>query len=323
LGQLFVLLDKSDYYQIKSAVDTALAVDPVQWDYQDSTPLGTHCCLCGDDLERGTPGDFSLDGVTRLPIHSECHNSREGLSSQSLRICLIGYKSLLRKGRCDESGIRSFLVAFATRMQDRIPTSLIGHGVEGYKRGTMFDDHDSLIRWIRHTYVEERERPKFQFLNISLPAWNESEMKWSDFVENVFKPTYRDYQIAVKGGALERRGFTKKEKQAALKRTSKKCSICSDTIFPKSGAFALNVDHIKPHALGGLNCPSNLQPTHQYCNKSKSSISGGQAPMAYLLGRFALIFIQESTSAAEIKSLFTPSACESILKMIRNPTQLD
>jgi hypothetical protein len=54
------------------------------------------------------------------------------------------------------------------------------------------------------------------------------------------------------------------------------------------GNFSGVSDHIFPDSKGGLDSIENIQPAHVCCNSSKSSISGGHAPLAWMLGRFAL-----------------------------------
>lgn len=60
--------------------------------------------------------------------------------------------------------------------------------------------------------------------------------------------------------------FTPSELEQRLSMFAGKCGICREQITE-----LLEVDHIIPLAAGGPHMLSNLQPAHQYCNRSKGA----------------------------------------------------
>lgn len=270
----------------------ALDDHPVNWSYKDSnSSADQRCCLCGDHLSLGRPGEVVFDENTKLPIHKECHLSRNGLSSKACRLSMIGYSFLVRASM-NPTGWRSeFLAEFVQKHGHSVGTYLIGHGVPWWNRCDGFKTLDELVRWSRWCFIYERDSGKFTSVGKDIPHWDEAQESWRDYMACDHKnEIYGTFYTALYKQPRTKRGKTPKCDFQILRRTDGRCGLCFDTIQTDGprGPFSGVSDHIFPDSKGGPDSIENIQALHNCCNKSKSSISGGHSPLAWMLGRFAL-----------------------------------
>lgn len=64
----------------------------------------------------------------------------------------------------------------------------------------------------------------------------------------------------------KRRSFTKKQRAEVYEAGAGLCHICAGPI----GDDAYDVEHMVPHALGGLDDLTNLRPAHKVCHAAKT-----------------------------------------------------
>ena len=285
--------------KLQLIIRDALSEEPVKWNYQPSTSLENekYCCSCGDLLELGSSGVVRLREIGNLPIHKECQRAKEGMSiTASLLSHSFGFSFLVRSALNGEK--KYFFEQFVKSEGRTAGQKLLGHGVKWWKRSEGFTDIDQFTRWARYSYIYEREAPKFTFRGSAVPIWDES-MKWIDYKRLVFKPAYKK---------LDR---TREDKippcERVINRTAGCCGICSGPInlsIEKKDGYSCSVDHIVPHSKGGSDELSNFQATHSYCNGKKSSMSGGHAPLGWMLGRYLLICLAEDGATKKWENLY-------------------
>ena len=152
---------------LQEIIRDALAASPADWNYQSSPSLepGSRCCVCGDLLELGKPGEVWFESTASLPIHEECHHAKEGMSSAACRLSLgFGYSFLLRFAMEGKGGWKKqFFQRYIHSQGVTAGKKLIGHGVEWWKRSDGFTDFVQFTRWTRYAYIFERVAPKFEF----------------------------------------------------------------------------------------------------------------------------------------------------------------
>ncbi len=293
--------------RLHAAILTALNDPPVDWSYRDlDSPANKGCSICGDALSLGIPGEVHFGEEATLPIHKECHLAREGLSSRACRLSMIGYSFLVRASMDPKGWSNDFLAAFVEEIGDKAGTRLIGHGVPWWERSDGFRSVEELVRWSRWCFIHERDPGKFTTMGKEIPHWNEEQESWREYKScNHGKKIYGTFYAALYREPRTKRGKTPACNEQVLKLTSGRCGLCFDTIRTESprGWFSCASDHIFPDSKGGIEALENIQPAHTCCNSSKSSISGGHAPLAWMLGRFALDQLASPGGFSKWKSL--------------------
>lgn len=278
--------------QLYAAIITALNEPPINWSYRNvDSAADKGCCICGDALSLGMPGEVHFGEGATLPIHKECHLARDGLSSRACRLSMIGYSFLVRASMAPKGWEDDFLAAFVQEIGGTAGTRLIGHGVPWWDRSGGFRSVEELVRWSRWCFIYERDPGKFTTMGKEIPHWNEEQESWREYKAcNHSKKIYGTFYAALYKEPRTKRGKTPACNAQVLGLTSGRCGICFDTIQTEEprGWFSGASDHIFPDSKGGLDAIENIQPAHTCCNSSKSSISGGHAPLAWMLGRFAL-----------------------------------
>jgi hypothetical protein len=67
--------------QLHAAIINALNDPRVDWSYRHlDSAANKRCCICGDALSLGIPGEVHFGEDATLPTHKECHLARDGLS---------------------------------------------------------------------------------------------------------------------------------------------------------------------------------------------------------------------------------------------------
>ncbi|MCH2144918.1 MAG: HNH endonuclease [Phycisphaerales bacterium] len=283
--------------ELQLAIHAALDAPPIDWAYRDLDSAGeAGCCVCGDYLSLGSPGEVQFGPNATLPIHKECHIARDGLSSKACRLSMIGYSFLVRasmapKDTTPKGWRKTFLEAFLQEHGRTAGTWLIGYGVPWWERSAGFTSLDEFVRWSRWCFIYERDPGKFTSMGKEIPHWDEEQESWREYIAcGHSKQVYGTFYSALYREPRTTRGKTPKCDSRILARTAGRCGLCHDTILTDGprGKFSGVSDHIFPDSKGGLESIENIQPAHVCCNSSKSSISGGHAPLAWMLGRFAL-----------------------------------
>jgi hypothetical protein len=221
---------------------------------------------------------------------------------------MIGYQFLVRATMEEPSGWKKrFLTEFVDTEGANAGNCLIGHGIPWWNRDLGFRTLEELIRWSRWCFIHERDGPKFTYMNKSVPQWDEAKETWAEYKRcKHHSKTYGTFYSALYAEPRSRRGKTPPRCTGdVLGRTAGRCGLCFDTIDtdgPRS-EFSAASDHIYPDSKGGSEALENIQPTHICCNGSKSSISGGHAPLAWMLGRFALSRLSTANGMSDWPSL--------------------
>jgi hypothetical protein len=295
------------FSDLHTAILNALNDPPVDWSYRDLDSAAEQgCCVCGDALSLGLPGEVQFGEDATLPIHKECHLARDGLSSKACRLSMIGYSFLVRASMEPTGWRKEFLAAFVQEHGHTAGTCLIGHGVPWWNRSSGFNSLDEMVRWSRWCFIYERDPGKFTSVGKDIPHWNEERESWRDYMacdhENKI---YGTFYAALYKPPRTQRGNTPKCDARILRRTAGRCGLCFDTIQTDGprGVFSGVSDHIFPDSKGGPESIENIQPAHVCCNSSKSSISGGHATLAWMLGRFALNQLASPGGLSTWKSL--------------------
>ena len=294
----------TDTEQFQTTIITALSNPSVNWSYRDlDSAMDKGCSICGDSLSLGSPGEVQFGKDATLPIHKECHLARGGLSSEACRMSMIGYSFLVRASMDPKGWEKKFLKEFVKEHGSSIGNFLIGHGVPWWNRSNGFKSLEDLVRWSRWSYIYERDAGKFTSVGKEIPHWDEDYESWQEFKKKdgtFYKALYTE--------PTTKRGKTPKCDTQILMLTSGRCGFCFDNIqtHGSHGPLSAVSDHIFPDSKGGLHTLENIQPMHYYCNGKKSSISGGHAPLGWMLGRFALNQLATPDGFLRWKSL----ACE-------------
>ena len=278
--------------KLQAAIINASNDPSVEWSYRDlDSGADKGCSICGDFLTLGTPGEVQFGADSTLPIHKECHLARNGLSSRACRLSMIGYSFLIRASMDPKGWAKRFLAEFVRERGSTAGTYLIGHGIPWWDRLHGFQSVEELVRWSRWCHIYERDAGKFTSVGKEIPHWDEDQESWREYMAcDRKRGIYGTFYTALRKEPRIKRGVAPKCNAEVLDITSGRCGICFDTIQIEGphGWFSGESDHILPDSKGGLEALENIQPTHRCCNRSKSSISGGHAPLAWMLGRFAL-----------------------------------
>jgi 5-methylcytosine-specific restriction endonuclease McrA len=220
---------------------------------------------------------------------------------------MIGYSFLVRATMKEPAGWKKrFLTEFVHEEGSTVGTKLIGHGVPWWDRDRGFQTLDELVRWSRWCFIYERDAPKFTHLGKEIPHWCETKESWAEYKHcDHSKKEYGTFYTALYTEPLTGRGKTPKCTGDVLERTAGRCGLCFDPIETEGprGEFSSASDHIYPDSKGGSDAIENIQATHSCCNGSKKDISGGHAPLAWMLGRFALNQLASPRGLSTWKSL--------------------
>ena len=144
------------------------------------------------------------------------------------------------------------------------------------------DSDDELVDFLRCLFIFEREQPKFDFQDKSVPPID-PDLTWKEYKRDCFMPAY---------ATLERLTDRKTLLPAedVLARTGGTCAFCYGDI-PRdkdAGDLGLAKDHIHPFSKGGTDELSNLQPLHHFCNGAITSLGPGEIPLSISMGRFII-----------------------------------
>ena len=301
-----------DIEQFQSTVITSLSTPSVNWSYRDlDSATDKGCSVCGDSLSLGIPGEVQFGKDATLPIHKECHLAREGLSSEACRLSMIGFSFLIRASMNPRGWEKKFLNEFVKQHGSGIGSYLIGHGIPWWNRSSGFKTLEDLVRWSRWCFIYERDPGKFTSVGKDIPHWNEDHETWQEYIScNHKEKKYGTFYKALYKKPRTKRGKTPKCDMEILMLTSGRCGFCFDKIQNDGcrSQFSCESDHIFPDSKGGTHNLENIQPLHSYCNGKKSSISGGHAPLGWMLGRFALNLLTTRDALLQWKSLASKAA---------------
>jgi hypothetical protein len=85
--------------------------------------------------------------------------------------------------------------------------------------------------------------------------------------------------------------------------TPSRAALITGRLPVRNGMMSARRRVLFPDSKGGPESMENIQPAHVCCNSSKSSFSGGHAPLAWMLGRFALNQLASPGGLSTWKSL--------------------
>jgi 5-methylcytosine-specific restriction endonuclease McrA len=252
---------------------------------------GSRCHVCSGVL---VPGEAVVEyfGTTgeSLLAHQGCHLVRRDFSPAAIWFCMkIGFWSMMRIQMEECASWRHAMATqWAEECGSEIGLIVSAPHVPGWSWDSKIESPDELVRFTRHLYLFEREKPKWEYQNRLVPTWDES-ISWKEYKRNTFMPAYRTLK------RLNERK-TLRPAQEVLARTGGHCALCGGDILTgkDGGKLRLAKDHIHPFSKGGSDDITNLQPLHHACNGAITSVGPGEIPLSLQLGRWII-----STAATE------------------------
>ena len=230
---------------------------------------GRRCHVCSGELTQEEAIAECFGGGDNVMLaHRGCHLMRIESSPEAVLFAMkIGFWTMMRiQMEEGASWRRDMMKAWVSEFGSRIASTVAAPHVPDWSDLATIDTPEDLVRFARHLYLFERERPKWGHQGREVPPWDET-VSWKDYKRHKFMPAYR---------TLTRLKDRKTLRPASevLARTGGLCALCGGEISTRKdgGSLRLAKDHIHPFSKGGSDGITNLQPLHYACNGAITSV---------------------------------------------------
>lgn len=203
-----------------------------------------------------------LEGIRQGNLHftmskkqaiNKFMESKKNISEEEANILLKDYKNIFREG----------FDLFGTLMHDVTNRYLIVDVMNSFNKKVLRNNQDKITEIIKNTVEFNEEYISYRTGKNS--GHLSSLIKRHNIVKDQIEKLIVDDEEIKKDIT---RVFPNGWKQELYNRQDGKCAICKQTIHDIEIA---EIDHIKPHSLGGQTTIDNAQLTHRYCNRSKGN----------------------------------------------------
>ena len=262
---------------------------------------GRRCHVCSGELTQEEAIAECFGGGDNVMLaHRGCHLMRIESSPEAVLFAMkIGFWTMMRiQMEEGASWRRDMMKAWVSEFGSRIASTVAAPHVPDWSDLATIDTPEDLVRFARHLYLFERERPKWGHQGREVPPWDET-VSWKDYKRHKFMPAYR---------TLTRLKDRKTLRPASevLARTGGLCALCGGEISTRKdgGSLRLAKDHIHPFSKGGSDGITNLQPLHYACNGAITSVGPGEIPLSLQIGRWLIAVVKAEAAASR---LFQPN----------------
>jgi hypothetical protein len=250
------------------------------------------CHICSGQIT--SVGDLSVDWFGSLEhslaAHANCYKARGENSPSKVAIAIkMGFWAMMRAQKEEQKSwvyamIDSWIDAYGNQAGLLITAPRVPH----WEPTSAISTRKEFVTFVRSLFVYEREAPKFENQDLSVPSWDPS-VDWKVYKRYAFMPAYNQLK------RLNDRTLLKDK--TVLDRTGSKCALCKGEIVQESNfdECKLAKDHIFPFSKGGSDCIENLQPLHRFCNGAISSVGVGEIPLSLQMGHWLIEKVQKQS----------------------------